>query len=373
MRRVVQALAGLGVSGVALWLTLRGKDLAGIAAAMRAADYRFLLPCLAMLAAIHFVKTVRWGILLEPVAKLPFKQLNAISAVGIMALVLLPFRLGEFARPYLAAEAGKVRVSAALSSVVVERVADGIFTGLLLVVALLFVPDGTPGVHVVRTAGVLVSIGFAAVLGFLVLAYRNRALAVRITELVLGPISPRLAARMAGMMDAFIHGLRVVPSRRKLVLFFVLTAVYWGANAWSMSVLARGFGFDLGLVASLTLLGILVVGVMIPAGPGMVGTFQGAIVVALALFAPRDVVATRGTAYANVFWAATLAQQTGFGLFFLFSRHIRLGRLFAAPAEVGEGLEAEESEYLAAEGPATSAAEGPAGSAADRGRSQSGG
>lgn len=32
-------------------------------------------------------------------------------------------------------------------------------------------------------------------------------------------------------------------------------------------------------------------------------------------------------------------------MFFLFSRHIQLARLFAAPAEVGEGLELEETEY----------------------------
>jgi hypothetical protein len=90
---------------------------------------------------------------------------------------------------------------------------------------------------------------------------------------------------------------------------------------------------------------VLVIGVMIPAGPGMIGTFQGAIVVALALFAPRDVVATRGTAYANVVWAAQLVVTTVIGLLFLFSRHIQLGRVLAAPQAVEAGLEDEEAEY----------------------------
>jgi hypothetical protein len=79
----------------------------------------------------------------------------------------------------------------------------------------------------------------------------------------------------------------------------------------------------------------------------MVGTFQGAVVVGLSLFAPHEAVATRGTAYANVLWLANLAQVAGLGLFFLFSRHIQLGRLVSAPAEVGAGLEAEETEYRA--------------------------
>jgi uncharacterized protein (TIRG00374 family) len=347
VRRALQLLAGLAVSGVALWLTLRGKDLAAIWAEIRAADYRYLAPYLLILLGIHLARTVRWGILLAPVADVPFARLNAVSAVGWMALMILPFRLGEFARPYLVAERGRLRVSTALSSIVVERVADGVFMGILFVVALLAVPDGAPGVRILRTGGVLVSLAFAALLVFLVVAYRNRALAVRIGSAALRPISPRLAERAAGMLDAFLHGLRLLPSRRKAGSFLLLTVVYWGLNALGMSVLARGFGFELGVVESFALLGALVVGIMIPAGPGMIGTFQGAIVVGLLLFAPREAVATRGTAYANVLWLANLAQVTALGLFFLFSRHIRLGRLFGAPGEVGAELEAEESEYRA--------------------------
>src|SRR5262249_6058593 len=155
-------------------------------------------------------------ILLEPVAKVPFSRLNSVSAVGFMALVILPFRLGEFARPYLIAERPKLRVSAALSSVVVERVADGLFTALLLMLTLLGVPEGTPGLHFLRAAGVTVFIAFAGLLVFLVVAHSNRELAVRFTHRMLGPISPRIAERVSGMMDAFIHGLRLVPSRSKV-------------------------------------------------------------------------------------------------------------------------------------------------------------
>jgi uncharacterized protein (TIRG00374 family) len=347
VKRIVQALVGLAISGGALWLTLRGKDLGGIVQALRDADYRYLWLYLPFLALIHLGRTVRWGILLEPVAKVPFGRLNAISAVGFLALAILPFRLGEFARPYLVAERPKLRVSAALSSVVVERVADGLFTGLLLVASLLALPDGTPGIRVLRTGGAIVSLAFAAVLVFLVVAYRNRSLAVRIVSRLLSPVSPRIAGRAAGMLDAFIHGLRLVPSRAKVALFFLLTAAYWGVNAWGMSVLARGFGFRLDAVAACAILGVLVVGVMIPAGPGMVGTFQGAVVLGLGLFAPHEQVATSGVAYANVLWAAQLGFQAVLGVFFLFSRHIQLGRIFSAPHEVGEGLEVEEAEYRA--------------------------
>jgi uncharacterized protein (TIRG00374 family) len=350
MKRLLQTVVGLAVSGVALWLTLRGKDLGAIWAEMKHADYRYLAPFLIILSCIHLCRTIRWGILLEPVAKVPFARLNAVASVGFMALVLLPFRIGEFARPYLVAERPKLRVSAALSSVVVERVVDGIFTGLLLVVALLAVPNDAPGVGVLRAGGLLVAAVFGGLLVFLIVAYRNRGMAVRFTARLVGPFSPKLAERVAGMMDAFIHGLRLVPSRRKLALFFGLTALYWGLNAFGMSVLARGFGFDLTLVQACALLGVLVVGVMIPAGPGMVGTFQGAILIGLGLFAPSDAVHTRGMAFANVLWAAQIGQQVIFGLVFLPSEHIKIAQLFAAPGEVSEELEEEEVGYRADDG-----------------------
>ena len=350
MRRAAQVTAGLAISGGALWLTLRGKDLGAIWRAALAADYRYLAPYFLFLVAIHLTRTVRWGILLEPVAKVPFGRLNAVCAVGFMALMILPFRLGEFARPYLVAERPRIRVSATLSSVVVERVVDGLFMAALLVLALLAIPEGTPGLHLLRAAGLTMLLAFGGMLAFLVVAYRNRSLAVRLTHRVLDPVSRGLARRASGMMDAFIHGLKLVPSRGKLVAFFALTLAYWALNGYGMQVLARGFGLHLTPLAAYTVLGVLVVGVMIPAGPGMVGTFQAAVVLGLSLFVPRGVVDTHGTAYANVLWLAQLAQMTLFGLVFMFSRHIQLDRVFRAPREVEEELEREEAGYAAEEG-----------------------
>lgn len=347
-RRVLQSLAGVAVSAGALWLTLRGRDLGAIWSAAQGADYRVLAPYLGILLVIHVVRTLRWGLLLRPVSAVPLARLNAAAAVGFMALALLPFRIGELARPLLVADGRRLRTSAALSSIVVERAADGLFTGVLLVVALLALPDGLPAIRVLRVAGLVVTVAFASVLGVLAYAYRHRARAVGLARALLRPLSPRLAGRAADVLDAFIHGLRVLPGTRTLAAFVALTAVYWGLVTAGMALLALGFGFHLGLAAACALAGVLVVGVMIPAGPGMIGTFQGAIVLGLSLFAPPEAVATRGLAYANVLWAVQLAQLTALGVPFLFSEHVRASRLLGAPAEVEAQLETEEAEYRSA-------------------------
>ena len=146
------------------------------------------------------------------------------------------------------------------------------------------------------------------------------------------------------MMDAFIHGLRVIPSRKGVAAFFALTAFYWGMSGFAIHVLAQGFGFHLSAAATYAVLGVLVVGVMVPAGPGMVGTTQAAVVLGLSLFAPREAVDVRGNAFANVLWAAQFAIQVTLGLPFLWSRHLRSRGMLHVPAgAVTAELEAEEA------------------------------
>jgi hypothetical protein len=69
---------------------------------------------------------------------------------------------------------------------------------------------------------------------------------------------------------------------------------------------------------------------MIPAGPAMLGTFQGAIIIGMQLFFPAP--ASYGTvnAYAWVIWGAQFGQQILFGLFFLLTGHVSFGRLWGS-------------------------------------------
>ncbi|MFL5272105.1 MAG: lysylphosphatidylglycerol synthase transmembrane domain-containing protein [Anaeromyxobacteraceae bacterium] len=330
MKRAVQLAAGISVSVLALWLTVRGKDLGAIWAAARAADYRWLLPYFAVALACYALRIVRWGVLLEPMARVRPARLVAASAVGLMALIVLPFRLGELARPCLVAE-GRLRASAALSSIVVEHIVDALSVGLVLVAALLLLPDGTPGVGLLRFSAWVVLAGFSALAAVLAFAWRSRATAVSSLTQLLAPVAPGLAERGAAMLGAFLEGLRLVSSGRRTLLL-LLTVAYWATNAWAIALLARGFGFALTPAAAITVVGAIVLGIMIPSGPGMLGTYQAGVVLGLSLFERGEGVAARAVAFANVLWAAQLGFQVVLGVAFLFSREIDLSRIIVRSA-----------------------------------------
>src|SRR3989442_8096989 len=131
LKLLVRTVLSLAMSAVFVWLSLRHTDVRAVGRAMAEADTARIAAYVALLLVIHLVRTVRWGLLLRPLGKVPFKRLNSASAVGWMLLMLLPLRLGEFARPLLIARppAGRGQPpppSGAPPSAGLGRVVDGV-------------------------------------------------------------------------------------------------------------------------------------------------------------------------------------------------------------------------------------------------------
>ncbi len=340
---IFRVILPLGISGLCIWLSLRNADLRAVGAAIAAADPRRLVVYALLLLVIHLVRTVRWGILLEPLGHVGFKRLNSASAVGYMLLILLPLRLGEFARPLLIARPPpgrgvRLSRSGALASIVVERIVDGIAIGVLGVVALRLLGDSARGVYAVhaRRAAVLVALGFFSLCIALVFAFLFRERALALARALLTPFSPKLSSRATEVLEAFISALHL-GSGWKVLGFFALTAIYWFLNGLGLALLAPAFGFN-GLLPMMlaTILTIQVVGVMVPAGPGMVGTMQFFTQAGLSLFVTGALsdpaISARAAGYANTIWMLQFGVQVGLGAIFLLVGHVSLKGLFGSAA-----------------------------------------
>ena len=132
MKRAVKLVASLLVTILFTWWAFRDTDWKAQWASLRSADYIYVLPYFGILTIIHICRTLRWGCLLSGLERVPFRKLNEASGIGFMMLLVLPFRLGEFARPFLIAQRSSIRRSAAMTSVVLERITDGLFVAILV-------------------------------------------------------------------------------------------------------------------------------------------------------------------------------------------------------------------------------------------------
>ena len=90
MKTAVRIVLSLAMSAVFVWLSLRHTDVRAVLGAMAAADPVRIAIYVLILLVIHVIRTVRWGILLEPLGHVSFKRLNSASAVGWMLLMVLP-------------------------------------------------------------------------------------------------------------------------------------------------------------------------------------------------------------------------------------------------------------------------------------------
>ena len=296
MKRVIQLVVGVAISLLMLWLAFRNVSMDETMDAVGRVAW-WVYPAYFIQLCIQYVfRTWRWqrqtvNLTGKP---FPFMKAFAICTVSFAGTFLLPFRLGEFIRPYLARQQGYGRKSIGLATVALERVVDGVvMTGLL---ALLLTQLGSRRVDpVISTGGFLALLVFGGALVVFVAAYRWKEASIRFWGAVLKPMGPRISEKLLGILEAFIEGLKSLPNLKEVGIYLLMTAVYWGFNGLGMWMLARGMDLDVPLLGGFFSLCCLVVGITIPAGPGNVGNFEYAIQISLKAF---GVSASDGAGYA---------------------------------------------------------------------------
>jgi glycosyltransferase 2 family protein len=329
VKRWIQLIVSLVITLTCFWWTFKDTKVSEMLAALASANWFWLGPYLGILLFIHLCRTLRWGNLLSGIERVPFKPLNEASAIGFMMLLVLPFRLGEFARPFLVAQRSTIRRSAAMTSVVLERIVDGIVIALLLRGLLFFVPPGSADLSYIQWGGTLMFLVFGGGFAFLLMARWQQQRVAGLIRGTVGRVAPGPTEKIVGIVDGFVGALRQLPDAKNMAMFVLWTAGYWGANGLGMWVLAKAFdcsGAQTGAIceplllspfAGFVVLSVLIIGLMIPAAPGSAGTFQAFVKLGLGLFVPAAVVNSSGIAFANVLWVVQILQQVLLGLVFL--------------------------------------------------------
>ena len=267
---LIRAVVGASISVVALWLVLRGVDLARTGDVLARADLRWIGLAAAFLATDLVLRALRWQRLLRPIARVRYSSMLSYLLVGYLANNVLPARLGELVRSHYLGDREGISRASALGTVVVERVVDlvavvGIASAALLVLS----------VRGVIAGAVLVGAGIAGLL-LVVLALGIVAHRLPGADRVRRAVERWPQVReMAGKLQG---GLAV--AGRPSTLAEALAA---SAAAWTVAILAwAAVGQSIGLELSIGQAALIASGVAlasaVPAGPSNLGTFEFAAV-----------------------------------------------------------------------------------------------
>src|SRR5579863_4046208 len=194
----------LGVGAVCVWLAMKGVDWRDVVAGLRTLSLSSIALYVAFVAAAHFFRAWRWEYLIRPLGvSLPLRRLLLISSVGFMAILALPVRLGEFVRPYFLTRERGVRMSAAVGTVAVERIIDGLLISILFFVSYLASPGDqfTPELRVGAWVSLLGFVGLTTFLAFArVWTEPTIAFALRVSLIQL--LAPKRAHHLADKLRA---------------------------------------------------------------------------------------------------------------------------------------------------------------------------
>src|SRR5258706_7470167 len=99
MRRL-QLAAGILVSAFCLWLSMRDVDPVAVWRVLRHANYLGFVGVVCTTLAGFWLRALRWRSLIQSPKRLGVGALFSATMIGFMANNVLPFRLGEFVRPW---------------------------------------------------------------------------------------------------------------------------------------------------------------------------------------------------------------------------------------------------------------------------------
>ncbi len=317
MKNAVRLLVSLALSGFFLWLAFRKVDMHAVMGALRRVHVGYIALYVVALVAVQVFRAIRWDVLVRPFARLTPRAVWRISNVGNMLIMLLPLRLGELARPYLMKKQVGASFTSTMGAVTVERVIDGLLVTLLFFATTSVLPAQYHISGLLRSGAFAALALFAGATIVVATALLTHGQVHKLIRKFTGGLAPQLVDKMLGILDAFINGLRSLPNAQAIALVIVWTLAYWAANALGLYWLMCAFDWSLPVVAAFVLVCVLVIGIMVPAGPGFLGTYQAAIVAGLAVFGVNN---NDAVAYSMVAYPINLLVVVAFGLPYLFGR-----------------------------------------------------
>lgn len=305
---LVKLAASLFLAGCFLWIFRRGGiPLLPAPGVLKHVVWPLIPLQVLALAVVTALRTYRWRYLLAPLGDLPTRKMFGISLVGFAYIAFAPFRMGEFARPYLVSRESEITFLQATGTVAAERIIDGLLVSLLLLAGLLTstplaqLPDHLGKLplpvaaipHATYSALALFTCAFLAMGIF----YWARGLARSLTRSVVGLISARLAEVLTEKVERMADSLKFLPSTRNSLPYLRDTTIYWALCSVYTWLSLRSCGLEATIPQAIVILGVVGLGILVPSGPGFFGSFQLASYCGLAMFFPQETVLSQGSLY----------------------------------------------------------------------------
>ena len=315
-----------------LFLFLWKVDFQQTGRELQSANYAYFVPAVLIYLVAFWFRSWRWQYLLSHLKAIPVRRLYPVVSIGYLSNNILPIRLGELVRSHFLGEKEGVSKASALSTIIVERVLDGLTLLFLVAVTWPLLPwtdilrtdDGGLNTLWVALSILVAAIFVAGFLVLLVLAVSPQ-LGQKLARLITRMSPSALRPKVESILYLLLDGLGALRSPPKLLRIFLLSLPVWLLEAAMYYVIA--ISFDLGQPFEVILLVTATsnLATAVPSSIGGIGPFE---VVAKSTLIAFGVGVEAAVAYAFfVHIIALWLPVNALGLVFLVKENMSLAQL----------------------------------------------
>jgi uncharacterized protein (TIRG00374 family) len=313
-----------------LWFFGRNLDWQEVGHSLSQADPTDITLAVLIICLGYLLRAIRWQVLLEPLTKSSLRELFATTTVGFAAIFLIG-RAGEIVRPmWLPMRDRRVRPSAALVTLGLERIFDLASLVGFFAVNLLWLkpPVGREeDFRYVETIGWLMLVVMVAGIAFL-LVYQRRS--TRFIDWFARVFDrswiPQPLQRVAvSILRQLAAALNVLRDWRETFWLVFWTLALWLAIAVPTWLVLIAFNLPVSFSDSLFIMGLAALSSVVPTPGGAAGAFHTATAASILLI-KNDIRTEDAAAAAIVMHLVYFAPAIFFGLYYFFHGDISIER-----------------------------------------------
>ncbi|MBK9529036.1 MAG: flippase-like domain-containing protein [Acidobacteria bacterium] len=326
MRKYIKFIVLVLITIAIFWFFGRNLDWQEISTALRRANPYYLGLAFLGICLGYFLRAVRWQVLLSPIADAKIRDLFATTTVGFTAILFVG-RAGEIVRPmWLPMRDNRIRPSAALVTIFVERVFDLASLMAFFSISLMFfrTPEGreTEFASIKLAGNIIVAIIVAGIIGMIIYHRYSAQIidwAAAFTDR--GFVPKRVRYVFLSLMRNMATALDILKSPREIILATFWTVALWVAIAIPTWIVLMAFDLPMTFLDSTFVMGVASLGTLIPTPGGAAGAFHAATAGSLIILGvEREQAAAVSIIMHLIYFAPALV----FGLYYLFHGDISI-------------------------------------------------
>jgi uncharacterized protein (TIRG00374 family) len=277
------------------------------------------------------MRSLRWQVLLAPIARVKLDNAIAATAIGFGSLFVVG-RASEVIRPIVLSLRENLKPSATFATILIERIYDTTAVVTLFAVNLLFfslpVQDAARVAQLatIRWVGFVLLIGLAVGIAMLIALRLQAPQFIGWLERLTERFSLRFLQPALNLVQHLADGLTVLVSMRALAVSLFYTACVWSLVTTATWLVLYAFGQQFSLSNIIFALGFGLIGSLVPTPGGSAGAFHATAAKGFEFLGLEHNLAA---AIAIVYHLIAFGSPLLVGLFYLMRDGIRLSQLRA--------------------------------------------